>query len=54
MKKTLLKVAVITMFLLGSIGLSGCGLLYNMYANMSSGGSGASFRFRGFGLVHRV
>ncbi len=42
MKKTLLKVAVIAVFLMGAMGLSGCGLLYNVYENMTSGGSGSN------------
>ncbi|MBQ7833595.1 MAG: hypothetical protein IJ336_08480 [Lachnospiraceae bacterium] len=42
MKKAFIKVAVATVCLMGAMGLSGCGILYNVYENMTSGGSGSN------------
>ena len=55
MKKAFVKGSVVVVFLLGSIGLSGCDLLYSLYDNMMGGDTGAwkegSFVYRGYWIV---
>ena len=40
MKKAFIKGIIVLVFLLGGVGLTGCGLMYNIYENMISNGTG--------------